>query len=83
MGLHQHIVVAFITSQLPVVLLDSNYPIAQEHPDFGLTGLRVSSTLRLHRLMTISTSLLRRELGQLSDEMQVDVTKKLRNLFDR
>lgn len=81
LGTHQHIVVAFITSQEPDSLLSSDYLIACEHPDFGLTGLRVSSTLRLHRLMTVSSSLLSRELGKISDDMQITVTEKLRALF--
>lgn len=81
LGSRKHIVVAFITSQAPDVLLASDYPIAREHPDFSLTGLRVSSTLRLHRLITVSTSLLRRELGELSGEMQTAVSDKLRKLF--
>jgi mRNA interferase MazF len=81
LGPHKHIVVAFITSQAPATPLSSDYLIGEKHPDFGSTGLRVSSTLRLHRLMTISASLLQRELGQLSGEMQTAVTEKLRTLF--
>jgi mRNA-degrading endonuclease toxin of MazEF toxin-antitoxin module len=46
------------------------------------TGLRVPSVLRLHRLMTVATSLIRRELGVLSPDMQAEVDAKLRGLFD-
>ncbi len=47
-----------------------------------MTGLRVSSTLQLHRLMTVTTSLFRRELGILSPEMQAAVSKRLGRLFN-
>jgi mRNA interferase MazF len=43
--------------------------------------LRVSSTLRLHRLMTASTSLVVRELGELSAGLQTQVADRLRKLF--
>ena len=55
--------------------------INEDHVDFRETGLRVSSTLRLHRLMTVNLGLLRRELGQLSDAMGLEVDRKLRTLF--
>jgi mRNA interferase MazF len=49
---------------------------------FATTGLRVSSTLQLHRLMTATTALIKRELGQLSPKMQAEVNNRLRKLFD-
>lgn len=75
-GDHRHVVLAFITSREPEELLDP------ELPGYVETGLRVQSVLRLHRLMTVSTSLVRRELGDLSSDMQTDVDEKLRTLFD-
>ena len=75
-GDHRHVVLAFITSREPEELLDP------ERPGYVETGLRVQSVLRLHRLMTVSTSLVRRELGDLSSDMQTDVDEKLRTLFD-
>ena len=41
----------------------------------------VISTLRLHRLMTVTTALIRRELGELSPQMQDEVANKLQKLF--
>jgi hypothetical protein len=42
---------------------------------------RVSSTRQLHRLMTATTAFIRRQLGQLSPEMQKGVNARLRELF--
>jgi len=80
-SLHRHIILAFITSKAPDELLDSDVVLSQQHPDFTATGLRVSSTLRLHRLLTLTTSLIQRELGQLPNVMQNDVDEKIRTLF--
>ena len=80
-GPHRHGVVAFITSQLPESPLATDVVLGVEHPDFGLTGLRVPSALRLHRLMTVTEELIRRELGHLSEGLQQDVSTRLRRLF--
>nr|CBH37342.1 hypothetical protein BSM_08190 [uncultured archaeon] len=58
-------VLAFITSQIPPDILETDLVLDACRADFALTGLKVSSTLRLHRLMTVTTSLIRCELGEL------------------
>ena len=80
-GPHRHIILAFITSRIPADLLDSDVVLDANQMDFTTTGLRVSSTLRLHRLMTVTTALIRRELGELSPRMRAEVADKLRKLF--
>lgn len=81
-GLHHHIVLAFITSRIPASPLLTDLIIDSSDADFAVTGLRVSSTLQVHRLMTTTTSLLRRELGILSPRMQEQVKERLKTLFD-
>jgi mRNA interferase MazF len=80
-GAHRHIVVAFITSQIPAPLLDSDMILSANQREFALTGLRVSSALRLHRLMTITTGVIQRELGEISSDAQRTVREKLSRLF--
>jgi len=81
-GPHRHVVLAFISSQPPVELLETDLPLDSSQNDFPSTGLRVFSVLRLHRLMTASTSLFQRELGELSPRMQSEVKIRLSKLFD-
>ena len=81
-GPYRHVVLAFITSRSPDPLLDTDIVIDAGSADFSVTGLRVSSTLQLHRLMTVATSLLQRELGVLSPAMQAQVNDQLRKLFE-
>jgi len=80
-GEHRHVVLAFITSQVPAVPTSSNLMLDIQEADFAATGLRVSSTVHLHRLMTVTASIIRRELGVLSPRLQVEASAKLRDLF--
>ncbi len=81
-GPHRHVVLAFITSRVPANPLPTDLVIESSDLDFASTGLRVSSTLQLHRLMTAATTLVQRELGTLSPKMQSAAAERLRNLFD-
>jgi mRNA interferase MazF len=80
-GPHRHVIFAFITSQTSVDRLDTDVTLQPGHPAFAVTGLRIASTIRLHRLMTASTSLIRRELGTLSAATREEIARKLRKLF--
>ena len=80
-GAHRHVVLAFITSQIITPPASSDLVLDIRDPDFAATGLRAPSTVRLHRLMTVTTAVIRRELGELSPRLQMEVNAKLRNLF--
>jgi len=81
-GPHEHVILAFITSHIPASPLKTDLIIDPGDPGFASTGLRVSSTLQLHRLMTVTKSMLQRELGTLSPAMQAQVHERLHKLFD-
>lgn len=80
-GNYQHILLAFITSRLPIDPLPTDIIFDDAHPDFFNSRLVKPSTLRLHFLMTARTSLILRELGVLSVSTQEDVSRRLCNLF--
>jgi mRNA interferase MazF len=79
-GPHRHVVVAFITSRVQTTP-DTDVSIRPQDPDFAQTGLRVPSTICLHRLMTIAGSTVLRELGALSDSRLAEIRLRLRRLF--
>ncbi len=81
LGAHRHVILAFISSQMPADLLLPDLILDAGHADFARTGLRTTSVLRLHRLMTVATSLILRELGELSSTWQTEVETRLRALF--
>ncbi len=80
-GRFRHVVIAFITSVEPEDDLETDIRIAVSDDAFSSTGLRKDSVLRLHRLMTISTSLIQRELGMLPAALQDDAQQRLARLF--
>jgi len=81
-GPHRHVILAFVSSQIPTDLLETDMVLDSRQADFATTGLRVSSTLRLHRLMTVTTALIQRELGELPPRLLREVADKLRKLFE-
>ena len=81
-GPHRHVILAFITSRIPADLAETDVILRSEDPDFKVTGLKVTSVIRLHRLMTVSTSLILRELGELPRSKQEEVDDKLHKLFE-
>lgn len=80
-GTHRHVIIAFITSRIRTDLPDTDLILDAADPDFAATGLFVSSTVRLHRVMTVTTAIIRRELGELSAALQSAVEERLRRLF--
>src|SRR5215216_5808888 len=76
-----HLVLAFITSRISQNPSDTDFIIDLKDADFSQSGLKVSSTVRLHRLMTVSKKIIKRELGELSRNQQVEIKNRLRKLF--
>ena len=77
-GKYNHVVIAFITSQIAKIIEDTDIEIT----NLENTGLKVNSTIKLHRIVTISTDLIKRELGSLQHSYNEFVNYKLRKLFD-
>jgi mRNA interferase MazF len=80
-GPHRHVVLGFISSQIPETLLPTDVLLESGQAGFSMTGLRVSSSIRLHRLVTLSASLVRRELGVLPPVVMAQISDRLRLLF--
>ncbi|MBN8248361.1 MAG: type II toxin-antitoxin system PemK/MazF family toxin, partial [Verrucomicrobia bacterium] len=80
-GAHRHVVLAFITSVVPSKVEPTDLLLDPGSADFGPSGLRVRSALRLHRMVTVSASIIQRQLGTLTPNLQVQVQQRLRTLF--
>ena len=81
-GPYNHVVLAFITSRVPEDFLESDLLVQGSDQGFPATGLWVTSTVRLSRLMTVALSLVQRELGALPDALMAQMSGKLRRLFE-
>jgi mRNA interferase MazF len=78
-GKYDHIVIAFITSKIPVVEIEETDIILSKNEE---TGLKIDSLLRLHRLTTIPYNLIKRQLGQVPSAKKIEIRKKLSRLFE-
>ena len=79
-GSHRHVVLAF-TSNLSPSLEPSDIVLDPGSAGFHSTGLKVRSVLRLHRVLTVSASIILRQLGILPPNAQGQVQRRLRELF--
>ena len=80
-GPQRHVVVAFLSSRVPGELLETDMVVDSGHPEFAQWGLRVTSVLRLHRLLTASTRLFLRELGVVPEGFRDEIAARLAKLF--
>lgn len=81
-GKYDHVVIAFISSKIPDDLIDSDLVIIKKSEIALGTGLTVDSVIRLHKIVTIPKSLIKRKLGSISKTVEIDVNRKIRQLFD-
>lgn len=79
---YDHVVLAFITSRVSTSISPTDFVVDKTEANFANTGLKVSSTIRLHHLMTVKKSIIQRELGELSAEQQTEINGRLRKLFN-
>ncbi len=80
-GYYRHVVIAFISSQIPDQPEPTDLLIKKQDSDFSLTGLHADSLIKLHRIVTIPESLIKRQLGQLPPRLTTEVDARLRSLF--
>ena len=74
----QDIVLVAISSVVRGALSPTDYTVNPTHPEFALTGLRVTSVFRMHKLAAVERSTIIRHLGRIGPQLQVEVDKLLR-----
>ncbi len=77
-GPSSEVVVAYISSVAPQVMLASDMPIDPQSPAHLGSGFKVASVLRLHKVATIHASSVQRRLGALDVREMKGVDSKLR-----
>jgi len=81
-GKYNQIIIAFISSRIPEDMVDSDVLISYQSEKSMETGLVHDSVIRLHKIVTIPKSLIRRKLGNINKSVEIEVLKKLRQLFE-
>ena len=71
--------VAFISSAVASVSAPTptDFVLTPSHPDFPATGLKVSSTFKLAKLLSLHQSLVLRKLGRVTPVVQRDIDARL------
>ena len=80
-GQYEEVVIAFISSKIRKKSLNSDIIIYKESQDWVGTGLSVDSVIRLHKIVTISKSIIKRKLGEINVNTEMLVKRKLLDLF--
>lgn len=73
----QDVVLAAIPSVVRGTLAPTDYTVPTTHPEFSLTGLRLTSVIRTHKLAAVERSVIMRRLGRLGPQLQAEVDKLL------
>lgn len=81
-GAYEHIIIALISSKIPDSLINSDFVIRLNTDDWINTGLTVDSVIRLHKIVTIPKTLIKRKLEQINLRVQFEISLKIRQLFD-
>lgn len=76
------VLLAFITSKQHPAPTGSDLLIDASHPDFAQTGLKVSSVIKLGKLVTVECSVILGELGEFSQALLGEANEKLRYALD-
>lgn len=79
-GQYNHTILAYITTDLED-RLDTDIFIDATQSYFTKTGLRSSSVLKLHRLITVTPSQVGEVIGILPSELISELKKKLMKVF--
>lgn len=80
-GKYKHVIIAFISSKISGDVLDSDIIVRKKSKEWERTGLLVDSVIRLHKMVTIPSSLIQRKLGNVNPSLEVQVRKKIQGLF--
>jgi len=79
-GKFSHVIVAYISSQIPTELESSD--LILETSDLPGTGLKTRSILRLHRVFTADALIMQRTMGKFPTALIPQVESRLRGLFE-
>lgn len=81
-GKYNHIIIAFITSRIPDDIAESDLILRKNSEEFIGLGLVTDSVIRLHKIVTIPKSLIKRKLGRINKSVEGEIRRKLKQLFD-
>ncbi|MCF6352565.1 MAG: type II toxin-antitoxin system PemK/MazF family toxin [Cyclobacteriaceae bacterium] len=82
-GVHKHIIIAFISSKIPSRLGKYELKLDSNLSGWAEMGLHIESVIKIHKMVTIPQSLIKRKLGKIGKEVQQEVRAKIDLLFNQ
>jgi mRNA interferase MazF len=77
----EDVVVAFISSRVPATLPVSGLVIAENHPAFPRTGLKVPSVVKFDKVATLSKDLIEGEIGEILPALAEECNNVMKQFF--
>lgn len=74
-GEHRHIIVAFISSRIPIKVDIGDIHFKKEDIGFDISGLKVDSVIKTYKLISIPENLIIRRIGKAG----IDLTNQIEN----
>lgn len=75
------VVVAFISSKLPVTQNPAAVIIMHSDPGFAMTGLKTDSAIKLDKIATILRTMVAGVIGELPQPARKEVNQKMADLY--
>jgi mRNA interferase MazF len=75
------VVVAFISSRVSEASSAWSVVVDVEHVEFGLTGLKVGSVVRLDKVATVLKELVVGEIGEVGEVLKAEINEKLAEVY--
>ncbi len=75
------VILAFVTTREATGDARAEHALAPSDPEFAPTGLKASSSIRLHKLATLHRALVRRRLGRIGPRTRGHVDRALRYIL--
>jgi mRNA-degrading endonuclease toxin of MazEF toxin-antitoxin module len=73
----QDIVLVAISSVVRGAVAPTDHTVETSHPEFALTGLRVTSVIRTHKLAAVERLVIVRRLGHIGPQLQAEIDRLL------
>jgi mRNA interferase MazF len=77
----QDLVLVGISSVVRGTVVANDVGVPTTHPEFALTGLRVTSVIRVHKIAAVEQAVVVRRLGKVGQSLQAEVDRLLRSVL--
>ena len=77
----QDVIVAFISSRVPKVFVDSDLLVPADHNSFAGTGLKRTSVIKFDKVATVSKDLIEGEIGGIDNRLAAECNEIMSRVF--